>query len=572
MKGLGCIIMSEFMIKPTVDATREFIEISKDFANPLDLVREAISNAFDARATRIEIAFSAIKIYGENVLKIELIDNGFGMDKNGLQSFFDLGNSMNRHDPDAIGEKGHGTKVYFNSACITVITVNNGVEYKAVLDRPMQSLYDGVIPDVKVTHTDTDAPSSTNITILGYNNNRSDQFSHQILKDHIVWFTKMGSFEKEFGISKNNNVKLYLKGLDEETAEEISFGHIFPEESKKIDLLFDEHKTDAPHYFSKKITRTGTLPNFPYIPYQAIYSIEGRYVKYGYNDMVRRSGYTAPNGAYQIQERYGLWLCKDYMPVQRKNEWISEKGSEFTKFHAFINCQDFNLTANRGSIANTPFEIIENLHMVVEKHYEEITSSDEWDLLLWLQDEADAYRTVKNEQKSFETRKKRINTANVAKYNDILLIEPRHESGVFALFMQLSASDKTLFPFTVLDYDTHEGIDVIAKATDGVPIKNSKLYYVEFKNYLTKEFNHTFENSFSIVCWDTKIKHGETVKDLKGDEYSMRIIPPDSPSDYTRYQLVPARGINIIEVYVLKDYLAQRLNIIFRPRTESDVE
>jgi hypothetical protein len=33
--------MAEFTLQPTVDQTQEFIEIANDFANPLDLVREA---------------------------------------------------------------------------------------------------------------------------------------------------------------------------------------------------------------------------------------------------------------------------------------------------------------------------------------------------------------------------------------------------------------------------------------------------------------------------------------------------------------------------------------------------
>ena len=52
--------MSDYSITPAVYAAQEYIEIANDFANPLDLVREAISNAFDADATRIDTYFSAI--------------------------------------------------------------------------------------------------------------------------------------------------------------------------------------------------------------------------------------------------------------------------------------------------------------------------------------------------------------------------------------------------------------------------------------------------------------------------------------------------------------------------------
>ena len=39
----------EQLLTPQVDQTREFLEIANDFANPLDLVREAISNSYDAK-------------------------------------------------------------------------------------------------------------------------------------------------------------------------------------------------------------------------------------------------------------------------------------------------------------------------------------------------------------------------------------------------------------------------------------------------------------------------------------------------------------------------------------------
>ena len=110
--------MANYVITPKVNEVKEFIEIANDFSNPLDLVREAISNSFDACASRIEICFSTVSERGEDILLIELNDNGEGMDRKGLQSFFDLGNSLRRGEPKTIGEKGHGTKVYFNSRYI----------------------------------------------------------------------------------------------------------------------------------------------------------------------------------------------------------------------------------------------------------------------------------------------------------------------------------------------------------------------------------------------------------------------------------------------------------------------
>jgi hypothetical protein len=65
-------------------------------------------------------------------------------------------------------------------------------------------------------------------------------------------------------------------------------------------------------------------------------------------------------------------------------------------------------------------------------------------------------------------------------------------------------SAKTLFRF--------KGIDVIVKSREKVPVHGSELYYVEFKHLLSASFNHSFENLYSIVCWDTELKHGDIVR------------------------------------------------------------
>ena len=555
----------EITIEPKVDSAQEFIEIALDFSNPLDLVREAISNAFDAEADNIVLEFSVIQEYGEKVLKIEIEDNGTGMDEKGLASFFDLGNSLRRGDENSIGEKGHGTKVFFNSRKIEVITVKDEKKYHAVMNEPSRELFERRIPKVKVTIDDDETvPSGTSICIWGYNNNRRDKFTHDQLKDYILWFTKFGSIEREFGIEKNSNVKLKFKGIDRRDFEELEYGHVFPKESKKVSDLFDKYIVEAPKWYCKKFIKTGSLKNMPEIEYHAIFVIEGTKVKYGYNPMIRRSGYNAPAGAYTIQERYGLWLCKDFMPIQRKNEWITTKGSEYTKFHAFINCQDLRLTANRGSIENTPSEVLQDLMDVVKEMYINITQSADWMDIEWLESEVTAYNTAEKERKDFEWRIDKVNRAKVADFNGIHLIEPQRESGVFTIFMQLSSYDSGLFPFTIIDYDTHSGIDVIVKAKDDIPIKSSKLYYVEFKNYLTKDFNHSFENLHSIICWDINLKdlkNNDEVIDIANQRRTLKIIQPEHEGDYTRYYLDSMRSGRKIEVFVLKYYLKEKLGI-----------
>lgn len=200
--------MTEFVLTPTVDKAQEFIEIANDFANPLDLVREAISNAFDAHATDIRLAFETEILSGETTFLIRLSDNGDGMDRSELQSFFDLGNSTRRGDRNTIGEKGHGTKVYFNAKRLIVDTQRDGIRLIATLDAPFSKLHDRKVPEVLVQEKDSDTGASgTTITIYGYNNNRRERFTHSRLRDHIYWFTKFGSIEHQFDAGDLSNIK-----------------------------------------------------------------------------------------------------------------------------------------------------------------------------------------------------------------------------------------------------------------------------------------------------------------------------------------------------------------------------
>jgi hypothetical protein len=494
------------------------------------------------------------------------------MNKDGLQSFFDLGNSLRRNDPDKIGEKGHGTKVYFNCKKIEVTSQHEGIELFAVMNEPFVKLHNREIPTASVSqHTENTLPhNGTVIIIYGYNNNRREKFTHDVLRDYIMWFTKHGSFEYIFN-GGVKNIKLFLKGLGKDEHEEINEGHFFPDESNDINTLFTQYITSAPDYYCKIIEKEGNLKNFPEINYKAIFAIEGKYVKYAYNPMLRRRGYNAPNGAYTIQERYGLWLSKDFIPIQRKNEWITFKGSEYTKFHAFFNCQDFRLTANRGSIENTPSEILQDIKDEVQNIYDNIIKSEYWTAMEWLEEEAISYQTKEKEKSNFTWRLKKINNANIAKYKNISLVEPERESGVFSIFLLLSTIKPDLFPFQIIDYDTHDGIDVIAKGDKNTPISSSKLYYVEFKRTLEKGFNHSFENIHSIVCWVTKIKHDETLSDISSEERKMQIISPENENDYTRYFLENPKKAHRIEVYVLKQYLKEKLDIEFNPRTQDSL-
>jgi hypothetical protein len=369
-----------------------------------------------------------------------MLDDGQGMDADGVAGFFDLGNSSKRSDPSLIGEKGHGTKVYFNCEELKVTTWRDGKLIRAFMSHPFATLHEGKLPLVNVDEEPYEGvDSGTEIVIRGFNHNNGEPFTHQRLKDYVMWFTKFASFERYFKIMTNSEKTMMLKGLDEQTPETLAFGHFFPENSLPIVQLLDTHLVRSPDYYCKKILREGSLRRNPDIKWQAIFSIEGNKVKQSYNPMLRRPGYTAPQGGYTVQDRYGIWLCKDSIPIEQKNAWIGTRGTEFTKFHAFFNCQELSLTANRGSSKNTPTAILEDIQEAVATIYDDIISGDDWREIEWLESEASAHNTAQKERRDFDWRKTRANATNIADFKGVTLVEPSRESGVYALVVQLIA-------------------------------------------------------------------------------------------------------------------------------------
>lgn len=135
------------------------------------------------------------------------------------------------------------------------------------------------------------------------------------------------------------------------------------------------------------------------------------------------------------------------------------------------------------------------------------------------------------------------------------------------LFSVIKALRPDLFEFQILDYSTTRGIDalcVLEPAYGG--LQKGNLRYVEFKRALTHEFrDHTFARLAAVVCWECNLENDAKVHDFAGKERILRITKTE---DQTIYMLLapPELPANNIKVYVLKDYLNEKLGISFKSR------
>ncbi len=57
-------------IRPRVNEAREFLEIAKDFKDPREIIREALSNSWDAGASKASLKFNLVSHLGTRKKKI----------------------------------------------------------------------------------------------------------------------------------------------------------------------------------------------------------------------------------------------------------------------------------------------------------------------------------------------------------------------------------------------------------------------------------------------------------------------------------------------------------------------
>jgi hypothetical protein len=559
-------------IIPSVNANAEFFEIAQDFGDALELVREGISNSLDAEATELEILFNVEQIDGESVLVIRINDNGIGMSREVLQQdFWGLGHSTSRGKAGKIGEKGHGTKIYLRSEKILVRTQTETESNESVCEFPIKSLYRRELHRPKVRSIQRfKEGTGTEITIYGYNKSARSgtTFFQENIVDFIKWFTKFGSIEREFKSTSHSNTVLRVKGLNRAESEIVPFGHVFASESPSIEKLFDDFGEEAAERYVKRYEKSGLLEGMPEVSYKVVVYVEGDLAKRDYNKMIRGRS-RSDTGKYKVADRYGIYLCRDYVPIERKNDWITgfgTGGNAFVLLHGFVNCQSLRLTANRDSIANTDPLLLEELRKVVKMMIEEIDTDLRKGEFYTLQKWQEETKTKQQEKSEYERRVRVIKRRNTATLAGRVLIEPHNESELFGLFLTLVVLNPELFDFEPLDYVTSRGVDILARVKTTGPVSESEFAYVELKHTLrTEGFNHSFLNLKWIICWEldaAATAGAEFRSDV--DEADVRKLEIDEdPKLGTAYYLSQKRGTHKIEVIPLKKFVKQRLGLEF---------
>ncbi|MEZ4298901.1 MAG: ATP-binding protein [Polyangiaceae bacterium] len=575
---------------PKVNTAKELAEISKDFTNPRELVREAIANSLDASASAITIEAFRDDASGEEELVVRVTDNGLGMTLEELQGFFDLGFSNKRNREGAIGHKGHGTKITYNSSLVTVYSrsIDGGPMHRAVLSEPRKALNralrsNGEPPGVEISLVDRsgvrlldDAPSGTVIEVRGYDGNNWSAFAHDPLRDYIEWFTAWGRIHSAWDETLPAPCILKLRGIGQTELQEVPYGHPFPPQHHDFRSLRKEDERRPENYFVRRwVSEPIKVDGFPDDELRIVFSVEGDSAKRAHNIMLKRVGrptgkpFPYESARYTVSERYGIYVCRDFIPIERKNERFADR-SEWTKWHAFINCQSFSLTANRASVENTRADRLQAIYRTAEKYINDhILGSDEYEEFARRIELEAGRRKAEREKKDVVRRhkeslaKRRLRATGDGKTMDFL--EPRTEQGVLWLLARLVTLWPAHFPdINVIDLDSHFGYDLLVLRKHHLTGAEEPAF-VELKHNLrdSKDFNHSFEYVSMIVCWESNLHPEEELVDIQDRRRVFKVAQPDGEAEkpHTRYFLNNPSGGRNIEVLVLRKYLEEILGM-----------
>ncbi|GAA0309969.1 ATP-binding protein [Halarchaeum salinum] len=506
---------------PKVNEVNEFLEIASDFEDPLEVIRESLSNSYDANASEVYIEINQ----GYEGSEIIIEDDGDGMSSENLESFFDLGNSTKRGKGDqSIGYKGHGTKIFYKSDRIEVNTASEGINRRATMEHPWQKLNDGVLPEYDVTETKTrEENQGTRIKIVGFKSGRGFEpttLTYNKIAHYLKWKTLAGStahfFEDDFD---EMEITVSLgESIDDERDKLVTNNKLeFPDEQlEPSDGQFPEARM-CKHYEPRELEVTTDSGETTTV--QIVGMVGGKEARDELPTYGRHSA------------QFGIWLAKDHIKVERLNEAISHD-NEFIHFLFVANSQDIELSANREKIRNKSSPIYQAIEEQLSYYLSKITSDPWFKQYLEQRRIAELNRKAKSQQNSIEDR-----VEQVAEHDNI---EPSNKAEV-VLALEQSNRFGAKPTITVKDFGPGEDVNSVVE-------QSGNLYGCSVHQQLTDHFEEDkpLESVSKIICWS--IGDRDQLRQLERQGYHNEEVSFDLENNRIEYGTGSTRVIHVIQV------------------------
>ncbi|NUC74767.1 ATP-binding protein [Haloterrigena sp. SYSU A558-1] len=436
------------------------------------MIRESLSNAYDAGATEVLITIRNTASGSDIIIE----DDGHGMSRDDLKSFFDLGNSRKT---DSIGHKGHGTKIFYKSDRIVVDTAHDGTNYHAVMDRPWEKLNNKTLPEYEVTEMETRPDNTgTRIQISGFRSGEGfdpASLTYDKVHHYLKWKTIAGSTAHYFDSDQREmDVVVDLDQEIDDSRDELATTNqlTFPSEQLEPDTGEFPATRMCKHYPPREIefehdSGTSTV--------EIVGMIGGKEAR---NEL-------PTYGRHSVQ--FGVWLAKDHIKVEQVNEVLTHD-NEFIHFFFIANCQDLELSANRGKVRNKASSLYKELKREL-KHYMTKIAEDPWfkEDYLETRKRAQLRRRAQSQTTSLEDRLDAINPAEP--------FTPTNRTEVLLALERSNTHADT--EITVEEYKADHEVPAIL-LEDGDP--RTSHVYVELTTHF--ENDYPLGSADTILCWD----------------------------------------------------------------------
>ncbi|WP_224450558.1 ATP-binding protein [Haloprofundus salilacus] len=455
--------------RPTVNEVNEFLETASDFENPLELIREALSNSYDARAENVEIQIDELS---DGRTRIRIKDDGVGMDADGLASFFDLGNS---NKSNSIGYKGHGTKIYYKSDSVTVETVKDGSHYHAEMEQPWKRLNNHQLPEYQYQISPADEASFTKIEIVGFRSGdsfSSRKITYNRLDHYINWKTIGGSLAHRFDEDAHEmTISLELDDSLDRTQGTLSQSSRFKFPPKRTDFETTSDVDNLCKHYPKKILTV---------------NVDGKEVQ------IEVVGFVAGKAAREElpthgrhSSQFGVWLAKDHIKVERVNDVIGSD-HEPSRFFFVANCQALELSANRETIRNKSDSVYSAVKAELRRFITRVTENEWYREYTEARRAAQQVRASASQSESIANRKQQLSLDGHKVPSN-----PPEVIASLAIYNETADSD-----IRVVDYEP--GADANAILTVGEKLEAATLV-VNLHEIFESEL--TVSELERIVCW-----------------------------------------------------------------------
>ncbi|CAN97114.1 ATP binding protein [Sorangium cellulosum So ce56] len=559
-------------------------ELAENKVSALEILREALSNAKDHGAERVWVKTAKDQ---RNEVTVTIADDGEGMDRERLEAFWGVGASAKPTSTQPIGYKGHGTKLFFDCRRLSVATRTSPSDpwCATTLDMPFERA-EADIPEhalgpedllyQEIEEIGLQEATGTIILIEQVRfEDRAELLNRTRVESYCDWFTAVGDIRSglydrrvdfhraiathdpmlddlrpqdseirpiEVRLRTNGEKAYYPIGLGPTNRDKeflLAWKDDIDEFRSQPGLLAYGHRFADTYESTVGATRVRDDTSAIRLTSPANWTTEDGIAIVARVEGHRRqlqtymeAMWSGHPGIYGFEQRFGLWLCRDFIPITQRNDLLrkaldraasSRLRFEITNLRnwkVFINHQSFRLTANRNDVSNKASleaKIEDALVAVLEQALRQATFREWVERLKSATLERRKDREIAQMAKRLDdveqwiglsSKKDGIDPMEVrglpelSEDHSLLLKAPRSEQELFYVYGLISGRFE--MPIHIIEYDATEGVDAIGKLREPRLLSDKKAHVrVEFKLDVSANnpIHHFFEAIDVIICW-----------------------------------------------------------------------